>query len=90
MHVQGPPTVEQNLSKGLAWLEKAAALGDLHAKYNTGFMLTQGVGGEDRMEEGLAWFEEAAVDGDAKSAFALAAMYLGQGEAFGMKTTLGF
>jgi hypothetical protein len=90
MHVQGPPTVEQNPSKGLAWLEKAAALGDLHAKYNTGFMLTQGVGGEDRMEEGLAWFEEAAVDGDAKSAFALAAMYLGQGEAFGMKTTLGF
>ena len=89
MHVQGPPTVEQNPAKGLAWLEKAAALGDLHAKYNTGFMLTQGVGGEARRQEGLAWFEQAAVDGDAKSAFALAAMYLGQGEAFGKRTALG-
>ena len=52
MHVQGPPTVEQNPQKGLVWLEKAAALGDLHAMYNTGFMLSQGLGGEERMRDG--------------------------------------
>lgn len=85
MHVQGPPTVEQNPQKGLVWLEKAAALGDLHAMYNTGFMLTQGLGGEDRMRDGLEFFKRAADQGDAKSAWALAAMYMGQGAAMGIE-----
>jgi TPR repeat protein len=67
---------EAEQAKGVAWLEKAAAAGDISAMRDLADMLSTGAGGVRRDPAGaLEWLRKAATGGDAKAMFKLAAAY---------------
>jgi hypothetical protein len=57
---------ERDQAKGMAWLEKAAELGDVQSQRNLGRMLS-GRERETDQAKGLAWLSRAAEEGDALS-----------------------
>jgi TPR repeat protein len=70
---------EGDYSSALKYLTKAAALGDMHAHFNLGFMYYKGEGVEKDEKMALYHWEEAAIGGHPSARHNLAAFEMNNG-----------
>ena len=78
-HGQG---VDRNLSTSIAWLEKAAVLGDSRGQFQLGMAYEKGLGVKKDLHEAAKWLEKAAEQNDGRAQFNLGVMFatnFGQG-----------
>ncbi|QOY88129.1 tetratricopeptide repeat protein [Paludibaculum fermentans] len=57
----------QDLVEAVRWYRLAAEAGEAESRYDLGFMLLLGEGGEKDTEEGLMWLERAAEQGESSA-----------------------
>jgi TPR repeat protein len=78
-HGQG---VERNLPTSIAWLKKAAELGDSRGQFQLGMAYEKGLGVKKDLHEAAKWLEKAAEQNDGRAQFNLGVMFatnFGQG-----------
>ena len=66
--------VERDLAQAVAWLRKAAELGDTRGQYQLAMAYEKGLGVERDLHKAAYWLEKAANQDDATSQFSLGVM----------------
>lgn len=73
---QNKPSLEENISAALPWIEKGAQWNDVWSQAAKGVMYTQGWGVEIDMSKGLALLRQAAMEGHTGAMHSLGLIYI--------------
>lgn len=66
--------VKRDLKQSIAWLQKAADVGDVRGQYQLGMAYEKGLGVERDLQQAAFWLKKAAEQGDGTAQFSVGVM----------------